>query len=360
MTVRFLPSPRIFALVFAVLCFPPDIAQAHVKWFCGVIDESLPPVPLNEVLSPLHVFGIFLFTALVATGGLIDALLARILPGASAKVDRVAIVGDVVLRLGMALYAFCLWRGLAIVPWADGMKGSLLTPELLSHNRFVDLLQFSIAFMILAPRLSILAAAGIAALYAMGAAKYGLFHMIDYLFFLGIAAYIALSDPLLKGYPGLSLWRVPVLTASISLSLMWTAVEKFLFPQWTISVLSIHPNLTAGYSFATVTAIAGFVEFSLAFYLLVGRAILGRLCALILMAIFVAAMPEFGIIDVVGHISVIVILLVVLLHGETRLQTVFRGGGSSVFKSFKGVGVLYLVTLSGLTLLYYGLHAVLV
>ncbi len=358
MAVKFSSRSRIYALMIAVLWSLPGIAQAHVKWFCGVIDQSVPPAPPGEVLSHLYLTGLIGFTAAVMAGGVIDALLARFLPGTTAKSGKVAIIAEVILRLGMAIYALGLWLNLAVVPWADSASAAILTPELLAQGRLVALVQISIAVLVLIPRLSILAAIGIAALYAMGIAKYGSFYMIDYLFFPGVAAYLALSAPWLKRYHGLSTWRVPVLTASISFSLMWTAVEKFLFPQWTIFVLATHPGVTGGFPLATVATIAGFVEFSLAFYLLVGRAILGRVAAVLLMIVFLLAMPEFGMVDVIGHVSVISILLVVMLHGETRLQQVFRGDGTGVLASSARVGVRYVATLASLTMLYYGLHAV--
>ena len=72
------------------------------------------------------------------------------------------------------------------------------------------------------------------------------------------------------------------------------------------------------------------------------------------------AMPEFGMVDVVGHIPVLVILVATLLQGETRLQQVFRGPASGPWASARAVLIRYIAILTVLMSLYYGLHAVLV
>lgn len=355
MNAKVLSPSRTATLAVLLSLLLSGAAQAHVKWFCGPIDSSIAPAPPQQVLSPTFLLAALLFTALVAAGGLVDALLARLVPGAAAKFSKNYLIGEIVLRLGMSAYAFCLWQNLAVVLWADTSSASILTPDLLGRGPLTAFLQLAIAIMVLIPRASIVTGIALAVLYAAGVEHYGAFYMIDYLFFPGAAAYIALSDPWLKRYPRVADRRIAILTVSVSL--MWTAVEKFLFPQWTISVLVHHPGITAGLPFDTVTVIAGFIEFSLAFYLLVGREILIRLSMVLLMGLFVVAMPEFGMVDVIGHISVITIFLVLILHGETQLQQVFRKGQSGVFASSARVAMLYLVALTGLTLLYYGLHA---
>ncbi|MBD8548808.1 hypothetical protein IFT82_19015 [Sphingomonas sp. CFBP 8760] len=264
---------------------------------------------------------------------------------------------DLVVRLGLAVYAVCLWRNLAVVLWADDATGSVLTPEMVNRAHWIGLLQLAIAGMVLVPRLSLPAAAGLLTLFAIGVARFGPFYMIDYMFFVGLAIYVALGQPALRHQYRLASWRVSILTGGLSLSLMWTAVEKFLFPQWTIAVLLHHPGITAGFPFPFVATIAGFVEFSLSFYLLVGRAVLVRVAAVLLAGVFVMAMPEFGMVDVVGHIPVLIILVATLLQGETRLQQTLRGRAAGPWASSGAVLIRYLAVLAILMLLYYGLHA---
>lgn len=348
-------STASLALLFSLAL--SSAAQAHVKWFCGVFDPSVPPASPREVLSSTFLLAAPLFTGLVAAGGLVDAVLARTALGSAAKFRGRDAIGEVILRIGMSAYAFALWANLAVVMWADSSVGSILTPDLLGRGRVLAAVQLAVAVLVLIPRASVVAGAGVAFLYAAGVAKYGAFYMIDYLFFLGAAAYLAMSDPWLKRFTRAGVWRLAVLAVSISFSLMWTAIEKFLFPQWTMAVLVHHPGITAGFPIPTVTTIAGFVEFSLAFYVLVGRDVLIRVSILALMALFTLAMPEFGMVDVVGHVPLIAIFLVLILHGETPLQQRFRGGRSEILASAGRVAMLYVGTLAGMTLLYYGLHA---
>ncbi|WP_242154478.1 hypothetical protein [Sphingomonas sp. BAUL-RG-20F-R05-02] len=344
-------------LAVLALFFFPNVAYAHVKWFCGPIDASLPPVPVSQVLSQLFFTCLVGFAGLVALGGGLDALLARIVP-ATCEGDRRGIVVDVVVRVGLAVYAVCLWCDLAVVLWADDATGSVLTPEMVNRAHWIGLLQLMIAGMVLVPRLSLAASAGLLMLFAIGVARFGPFYMIDYLFFVGLSIYVALGQPTLRRQLRLASWRVSILTGSLSLSLMWTAVEKFLFPQWTIAVLLHHPGITAGFPFPSVATIAGFVEFSLSFYLLIGRAVLVRVVAVLLAGVFVMAMPEFGMVDVVGHIPVLVILVATLLQGETRLQQLFRSKESGPWASARAVLIRYVMILTVLMCLYYGLHAV--
>lgn len=358
MADRGVHRPRLrhgFAFVGCFLL--PGVAQAHVKWFCGPIDASVPPVPLGQVLSQLFFTCLIGFAALVAFGGGVDEFLTRILP-LPREGGRRGVVVDVIVRVGLAIYAVCLWRDLAVVLWADDATGSVLTPEMVNRAHWIGMLQLAIAGMVLVPRLSVPAAAGLLTLFAIGVARFGPFYMIDYLFFVGLAIYVALGQPALRHHIRLASWRVSILTGSLSLSLMWTAVEKFLFPQWTIAVLLHHPGITGGFPFPSVATIAGFVEFSLSFYLLVGRAVLVRVAAVLLSGVFVMAMPEFGMVDVVGHIPVLIILVATLLQGETRLQQSVRGQVSGLWASGGAVLVRYVAALTVLMSLYYGLHAV--
>lgn len=191
MSGRFSKRPTGF--LFAVFLCVPGVADAHVKWFCGPIDGSAPPLPLRDVVTPLFLELLVLFVALVVIGGMLDALIARFMTAAVVKADKVAVLNDVIVRVGVAVYALCLWDNLAVVLWADPSSGSILTPDLYGTNRLVGLLQLAAVITVLIPRLSLIAAAIMVVLYGLGVMIFGLFYMIDYLFFIGLAAYIALS-----------------------------------------------------------------------------------------------------------------------------------------------------------------------
>ena len=109
------------------------------------------------------------------------------------------------------------------------------------------------------------------------------------------------------------------MTGALAFSIMWTAIEKFVYPQWTNQILQQHTSMAMGLPPALFIVIAGFVEFTLAFYLATGRGML-RLGSLVLLIVFIAAMPEFGRRDVVGHLPLVAVLGVPLVGATQRFS----------------------------------------
>lgn len=344
----------ILPLLTTILAVLPSPAAAHVKWFCGPIDVSVPPLSLAAVLSPLFLANGIAFLLLISAGSLIDALAARRWPRRIWRSRHLETIEALLIRLGVGAYALCLWDKSAVVPWGAAAEGAILTPELLDQDHWISLLQLAVAFLLLSRRTCPLAALGLVALYAVGIARYGVFHMTDYAYFLGLAAYLALSTPAFDQKPHLRAWRVPLAVGGLAFSLMWTAVEKFLYPTWTATVLAVHPSLTLGFPIPFVTVTAGFVEFSLAFYLLVGRSLL-RLDALLFGSVFLAAIPEFGGLDRVGHLPIVAILLLVAMHGATPLQEAAQPRRAGPIRSAATIAGLYAASLVAMTTMYYGL-----
>ena len=101
--------------------------------------------------------------------------------------------------------------------------------------------------------------------------------------------------------------------------------------------------------------IAGFVEFTLAFYLVTGRGLL-RLGGLGYASIFVAAMPAFGKLDVFGHLIILAILGIVVLRGTTRMQNGLHLTGRSLMADSAWIVLLYLLSLSAFFAMYYGMQ----
>lgn len=80
-------------------------------------------------------------------------------------------------------------------------------------------------------------------------------------------------------------------------SLMWAAIEKWAYPQWTYPLLEARPYLTLGIPAGDFMVVAGFVEFALAFYILTGLGL-----------IFVSAILDFGKLDAIGYLPTIACL----------------------------------------------------
>src|SRR6266852_1560094 len=68
---------------------------------------------------------------------------------------------------------------------------------------------------------------------ACALAKYGLFHLLDYLIFLGLGYFLTVIN-IRRGA-----WRQSgfvVLYAATGLTLTWAAIEMFAYPQWSYAL----------------------------------------------------------------------------------------------------------------------------
>ena len=106
---------------------------------------------------------------------------------------------------------------------------------------------------------------------------------------------------------------------------------------------------------ALFIVIAGFVEFTLAFYLATGRGLL-RLGSLVLLVVFVAAMPEFGHRDVVGHLPLVAILVIPLIGGCSALQRFWRLSNRGIVLNAASACLLYTLAMATFFLAYYGVQ----
>ncbi len=211
-------------------------------------------------------------------------------------------------------------------------------------------LQFLIALFTPWRPTCVLSALGIGVLYVYAIFQYGFFHMLDYVYFLGLALFLAsisLSNARLRRI------RIPAITGGLAFSIMWTAIEKLLYPQWTRQILVKRPHLAMGMNFDLFIVIAAFVEFTLAFYLATGRGLL-RLGAVALLLVFVSAMPEFGARDIVGHIPIVAILGVPFIGSASALQRFWRFPQRGIVFNAAATCLLYVATLGVFIGLYYG------
>jgi hypothetical protein len=307
------------------------------------------------VISPLLLLVGAAFLTLVSFGGSVDVIAARRWPTLLWQGRNLEIIEEGLIRFGVGCYLILLWRNVGVAPWGAAQNGAILTPELLAHDRWLEWLQIATPLMLVFRRTCPIAALGLVALYADGIARYGIFHMTDYAFFLGLAGYLALSSPRFDRRADLRQWRVPLITASLGFSLMWTAIEKLLYPAWTGIVLAAHPNVTFGLPLPLVTVTASFVEFSVAFYLLVGRSLL-RLDAAIVTVVLLAAIPEFGALDTAGHLPFVAALLVIIMHGPTPLQEAVHSRREGPVAAAAWTAGMYSLSFVAIMAMYYGLQ----
>lgn len=187
--------------------------------------------------------------------------------------------------------------------------GTYLTPELKTGAGWVPWAQLAIALLVVPRRTRPLAASSVVLLWALTLRDYDLFHLLDYLALgLGLAGYLLLS-----GLPD-GRWhdrRFAVLRWGIALALMWSSMEKFMYPQWFLPLLEEKPFLAFGIPFGPYTTMAGVAEFALGFGLL-WTPLVRRLSAAALFLLMFAAVYPFGRVDLIGHATILASLLVIL------------------------------------------------
>ena len=281
------------------------VASAHVKWFvpCVVSDD---PLPLQAVLTTKFFLFLALFLALfylacaaeqTRFGAMVSQVLDHLTEPLRYRVDDL-------LRAAAAVFFALLW--------AHG--GLILTPELEANSVWLSVIQLLIPLFLGARATLPAAGAGIVLLYVYGAASYGLFHMLDYPVFPGLAVWFALSSS--RNAKLLAL-RSDVLRWTVALSLLWPAMEKFVYPAWVAPIAIAHPELTLGFDVPTVVTAAGVVEFGLAFALF-WTPLVRRLAALALVLVLTAATLDFGKVDGIGHLMMIAILFAVFADPDGR------------------------------------------
>jgi hypothetical protein len=288
-------------LVVALTALGTNAADAHVKWFvdCNVSDA---PLPIQVVFTTtfflfLTAFLAVFYIACEAEQTALGAVISRILNRWTGSLHRRS---DDLLRAAAAISFVLLW--------ADG--GLILTPELKASHAWISMIQLLIPIYLFGRATLPAAGAGIILLFGYGAASYGLFHMLDYPVFLGLGVFFALS---VSRNPKLVAFRFLCLRWAVALSLLWPAMEKFVYPGWVAPIAIMHPEITLGFDVATVVTGAGVVEFGLAFALF-WTPLVRRLAALVLMGLLVAATFDFGKVDAIGHSMIVIILLVVFAN----------------------------------------------
>jgi hypothetical protein len=284
-----------------MLLLLPSAAYAHVKWF-EEYEVAQKPVPISTTLSlPAFWLGI----ALVLFFFIATTLLERRSPGAAVTNGL-----DTATRpLREHADAFLVWVLVAFFIALFAVGGTYLTPELKTDSELVPWVQLLIGLLIIARRTRPIAAVAIVLLWLVTMKDYDLFHLYDYLALgLGLAGYLLLSG--LKD----GAWhdrRFAVLRWGIALALMWSSMEKFMYPQWFLPLLEEKPFLALGIPFGPYTTMAGVAEFTLGFGLL-WTPLVRRLSAAALFLLMFAAVYPFGRVDLIGHATILAGLLVIL------------------------------------------------
>lgn len=325
----------------ATAAIVPSVADAHVKWFTAT-NVATPPLRLTAVVTPMFGGALAAASILLFCGVLLDGWIAGRWPSFTSSGTKSASVEERLIRAATGAYFI----------FVSSHGGVILTPELRSPESWIPAVQF-VAAMALIWQPTCAAAGGIIlVLYGYAVDRYGIFHLTDYAFFPALAFYlISLSLP---GWR-LATIREPLLTGALAFSLAWTAIEKFVYPQWTYAVVATHPSIAFGLSVPFVVVVAGFVEFTLAFYLIVGRGLV-RIAGAVYALVFIAAMPSFGKLDVYGHLVIVATLVITMLRGATPFQRFWHRYDGRIVADAAWITMLYWIALGLFTAAYYALQ----
>jgi len=319
--------------VLTIVC--PSNATAHVKWF-STFNVAAAPRPLASVLSTDFAWLFLLSVAALWAGSFIEH--TRVGFTLRDTLDRLTAElqprREALLRACGGAFFVALWI----------LGGVIITPELKTSSPVIPWVQAAIAIGLFWRRTMILSGIGIVALYAVALADYGPFHLMDYPIFLGLAAFYILSG---LNRTVLGLRPVDVARWGAGITLMWASVEKWAYPGWTYPLLAEHPKLTFGWEPSLYMTAAGVIEFALAFGL-IWTPLVRRLSALVLMAMFISAIFEFGKIDAVGHLMIIAILIVIVADDAKAPP-----------RRAAVAPIPYALALAVTLTVYYGLHAIL-
>ncbi len=312
-------------------------ASAHVKWFCAYNIAGQPDglenvlCPDFETLTGLSILALML--GCLVEGSPVGTAMLR-------AIDRVTrFVRDnteLMFRAGTAFFFISIW----------GVGGILLTPELKTQSALVGAIQLGIAAGMVSRRTMPLSALGIAAIFAIAVWNYGIFHLADYPIFLGVAAYLALAG-LQRDFYGIK--ALDLVRWSAGITLMWASIEKWAYPEWSYPLFVTHPGMAMGFTPDFFMRAAGAVEFALAFSLM-WTPLVRRVGAIMLAAMFISAVLEFGKVDLIGHSLIVAVLFSIIADDRVRVPQP---------KHQWTIPLAYAASLALFLLAYYGAHAVL-
>jgi hypothetical protein len=271
-------------------------AQAHVKWFCAY-DVAGQPQGLEQVLCAnfegLTVLALVcLMFGCLAEGTPLGGALLNALDRVTARIRTDT---ELLVRATLGFFFVSLWE----------LGGIILTPELKTDVAWIPWFQLALAGCLIWRRTMPLTGLGIVFLFSFATAQYGVFHLADYPIFLGVAVYLICRGLDLAPF---GLRPLDIVRWTAAITLMWASIEKWAYPQWTDPLLAAKPQMTLGATPELFMQAAGVIEFTLAFAL-IWTPLVRRCAAIILAAIFISAVFEFGKVDAIGHSGIIVVLI---------------------------------------------------
>jgi hypothetical protein len=114
----------------------------------------------------------------------------------------------------------------------------------------------------------------------------------------------------------------------------------------------LHLLLATGLSPKLIVMGAGFVEFCLAFVLIFGR-LASQIAAAVLLAVMISAVPVVGMVDLVGHLPILVVLVILAATRNPIGRIASEPDWSDL-----NVAVSFIVSVPGFIAAYYVSHEI--
>ncbi|MFP7295614.1 DoxX family membrane protein [Neobacillus niacini] len=324
----------VFILLVVVMICSPLFADAHVKWFTEVTPEK---EKIEHILSPLFMILSLLVAALLA-------VLPQVLP----ILDKIAITKriDTILDRQRKSSRYILKYGTALALIIQILAGTIFAPEFAVTNQIVRILMWITIILLLVPNHFATKAGALIllGLFMYQLAHSGLFHMLDYGF------YLAIIGVLLVGKTKLADWGFPFLYLGTGLSLCWVAVEKWVYPAMSMDIIHQHAVPTFGFPPETFVILAAFIEFVVGYLLIVG--ILNRLLAFVLTLIFISTTMLFGVTEIIGHLMIHIVLIIFIIEGVSFYDPPIKIHATKI-SQMVFVFLNFVFTLATFLLIYY-------
>lgn len=281
----------------------PTTSRAHVKWF-SEFSYSDRPNEFTELLTPAFFWLALLSMTVIAAMVMLEQWAShhegpRRLDGwLSGKSEH----SLTIMRLGIGATLLWSWQA-----------GTIMAPDLVTDSEAVLWLEFLTAVLLIFRKTIPLAGFGVLALFGFAIADYGIFYMLDYLMFAGIAYYFMVAQATRES---LQRTALPALYATVGFCLIWLGIEKLVYPSWTKFLLEQHPVLALGLDHDFFVRGAAFVEIGLGFMIM--ACLQQRLLALFITLLFFLTTLVFGREEVVGHTMIHAVLIVFLVSGSGK------------------------------------------
>jgi len=338
-------TPLFKFLLTILVCFLFNVneAEAHVKWFTdGSFADR--PLKLGEVMEGRFFYALFIVTLLTVVFGVwLDSKISKAnwYLRVDGWLENRKNYSTIVLRVAAAMVLILSWQSNAmIVP-------TIPVPE---KFEWLGWFQFVMAFCLLIPGLVPVGGVGMILIWGIGNITLHPFHMLDYLIFAGIGVYLVLATAKNGKFKDFGL---VLLYITVGFSLCWVALEKFIYPNWSLFLIKEHPNLAMGLNFDFFLKSVGFVEFGLGFLLLV--CLLQHPLAIIITVVFFITSSVFGKIEIIGHTLIHGALIVFLLEGPGIFYLRLRDRFKNLLKRMSFTVVTFVLMFSLLVVAYSGL-----